>query len=115
MSNLLVGPLVWDDSRLDRILRGTGGPVARDAERRALAIESRAKQNASGRPGPNVITGRLRSGILAQPPQRDALGVYADVASTVEYGGFVERGTERARPYPYLLPAAPAGGGTSVA
>ncbi len=45
------------------LLESPSGPVARDLQRRGLRIESQAKINASGRPGPNVDTGRLRSSI----------------------------------------------------
>lgn len=111
----------WFDGPLAQVLVSPGGDVGRDMARRAVAVESMAKANASGRPGPNVQTGRLRSGIRWLPG--DAAGAFvvcvqvvadtgavATIGTDVEYGGFVEQGTSRARPYPYLQPALAAAG-----
>ena len=54
----------------------------------ALAVERRAKINASGRPGPKVRTGRLRASIL--PTLISYLE--AEVGTNVEYAPFVEFG-----------------------
>jgi len=88
---------------LDELLEGTDGPVAAYLSRLGVAGESAAKQNASGRPGPNVQTGRLRSSIR-WVVGRDGAGLYLDIGSDVEYAGFVEEGTDRAPAYPYLRP-----------
>jgi len=96
--------LIFYQTALERLLSGPEGPVARDLARRAIRVESQAKLNASGRPGPNVRTGRLRSSITWNLG-RDEQGVYADVGSNVEYAAYVELGTDRAPPYPYLRPA----------
>lgn len=93
--------LVWDNVAL-RLALSTA--EARDLALRAIRVESAAKVNASGRPGPNVRTGRLRASISWRLGE-DALGLYADVGSNVEYAGFVELGTDRAPAYPYLRPA----------
>jgi hypothetical protein len=88
----------WHESELRRLLEGRDGAVARDLAQRAVRVESAAKERASGRPGPNVDTGRLRSSI-AWELRHDALGLYAVVGSDVEYARYVEA------LYPYLEPA----------
>jgi hypothetical protein len=92
-------------SGIEAVLRSPQGAVGRDLLRRGLRVESQAKVNASGRPGPNVNFGHLRGTIstsLRQDPER---GVVAVVGSYTEYSAFVELGTDRAPPYPYLRPA----------
>jgi hypothetical protein len=79
-------------------------PIARDLSRRAIAVESAAKRNATGRPGPNVRTGRLR-GSITWRLGGVSVGIYADIGSSVFYAPFVELGTSRSRAYPYLVPA----------
>ena len=100
--------------------------VAKDAgefiiPRAALLIERQAKLNATGRPGPNVQTGRLRSSItieLGPKPYE-----WARVGTNVKYAPFVEFGhaqkvgrfvpvnggfrlkNPRAPAYPFLEPA----------
>lgn len=80
------------------------GPIARDLVRRGIAVERSAKQHATGRPGPNVITGRLRSSI-AWRIGHDWHGVFVDVGTAVEYAPYVELGTSRSPAYPFLRPA----------
>lgn len=72
--------------------------VGKDLARRAIAVESSAKRRASGRPGPNVITGRLRGSITWRLGEENG-EPYADVGTSVEYAPYVER------LYPFLLPA----------
>lgn len=75
-----------------------------------LAVETQAKKNASGRPGPNVRTGNLFRSITTREVQRGFGGVYSvDVAATMVYARAVELGHPRWKPgvkYPYLGPAA---------
>lgn len=88
-----------DESALRRYLEGPEGPVARSLAEICIEVESEAKLNATGRPGPNVQTGRLRSSItwqLVRGPQ----GWYGEVGSAVEYAHYVEYGTEPHRIYP---------------
>lgn len=100
--------LVWDTAALERLLTGLDGPVAGDLLRRAIRVEAAAKNFATGvGGGPHVRTGRLRSSI-SHVIGKDAEGLYADIGTNVEYGGWVELGTRRSRPYPYLRPALPA-------
>jgi hypothetical protein len=59
----------------------------------AATVESAAKQNASGRPGPNVITGTLRRSITHDPiTPYGAGGWQTQVGPTVIYGRRVELG-----------------------
>lgn len=75
----------------------------------ARALQVQAKANASGRPGPNVVSGALRSGIVVEGPLRQGLGVFvAWVRSTVVYGRAIEEGHPRwktGNKFPYLGPA----------
>lgn len=96
--------LVWNEASLRALLKGRNGPVARDLARRAIKVESAAKRYASGRPGPNVQTGRLR-GSITWAIGTDGGGLYADVGTNVFYAPFVELGTSRAPAYPFLGPA----------
>jgi hypothetical protein len=97
---------VWNDRALDQALNSPDGPVARDLARRGARVETVAKQYASGfGGGPNVRTGRLRAGI-AWLLGRDSRGLYAQVGTNVEYGPYVELGTDRMAARPFLRPAA---------
>lgn len=102
---------------LAKLTHGQDGAVAKDLGRRAIRIESVAKQNATGRPGPKVVTGRLRISITWRLGV-DALGVYADIGSAVVYARRIElgfTGTDslgrfyNQPAYPYLRPALSAG------
>lgn len=99
-----------NQAELQRILRGRNGPVARDLSRRAIRVESRAKLNASGRPGPRVRTGRLRSSI-AWALAEDGRGLYAVIGTNVVYAKWLELGSDRAPAYPFLRPALRAAAG----
>ena len=63
-----------------------GQPIARVA----LCIERRAKMNATGRPGPNVQTGRLRASIFTwmgpEPVTEAVVGTNVKYAPPVEFG-----------------------------
>lgn len=89
------------------------GPVGAELARIAIRVESRAKENATGRPGPNVITGRLRGSITWEPGE-DERGAYVDIGTNVEYARRLELGfvgtdslgrTYNQPPYPFLVPA----------
>lgn len=90
--------------------RRPDGGIARDLARRAIAVETQAKVNASGRPGPNVQTGRLRASI-SWALGEDELGLFAAVGTDVFYAPYVELGTDRAPAYPFLRPALSAAAG----
>lgn len=75
----------------------------------ALAVERQAKQNASGRPGPNVQTGNLRRSITTKAQKGFGNTYEAEVSATMVYARAVEFGHPRWKPgvkYPYLGPAA---------
>lgn len=99
------GHVVLNEGAIRFLLTSPAGPVAKDLLRRAVRVESQAKRNASGRPGPRVRTGRLRASISHRLVAGGRYGIYAQVGTNVEYGGFVEYGTDRAPAYPYLRPA----------
>jgi hypothetical protein len=75
-----------------------------------FAVERQAKQNATGRPGPNVQTGSLRRSINTSIPIKGFQGLYTvTVSATMVYARAVELGHPRWKPgvkYPYLGPAA---------
>lgn len=89
---------------IQQFFRSPGGEVGRDLARRMIRVESQAKVNASGRPGPNVQTGRLRSSIRWDMATDDQ-GLYGIIGAYTPYARFVELGTDRAPAYPYLKPA----------
>jgi HK97 gp10 family phage protein len=94
----------WHTAALHNLLEGEHGPVARYLDKIGTKVESQAKKNASGRPGPNVDTGRLRSSIT-HVLGSDEDGVYVDIGTNVEYGKYLEHGTVYMPPYPFLEPA----------
>jgi len=105
--------LILNPHAIEQIMRDPDGMVARDLKRRAINVESQAKLNASGRPGPNVDTGRLRSSITWELAHRPDGTLVARVGSNVEYARYVEEGGDppgsRGPGYPYLRPALEAG------
>lgn len=99
---------VFNVDAFEHLMRSPEGAVAEDLRRRALNVESQAKLNASGRPGPNVDSGRLRSSITHELTNRPDGTLVARVGSNVEYARYVEEGSSNWPPgvrYPYLVPA----------
>lgn len=97
--------VVQHDQNLRALLNGPQGGVARDLARRATNVSSQAKRNASGRPGPNVDTGRLRSSI-GWEIREDGDVVAARVGTNVIYGLYLETGqTRNGAKFPFLVPA----------
>lgn len=97
--------LLWNEAALQRLLQSPQGPVARNLAVRAVRVQNQAKLNASGRPGPRVRSGRLRSSISWRLRQ-DAYGrLHADIGTNVSYGRWLELGLRNGRRYPFLLPA----------
>lgn len=95
----------FNEAEFQRIFLSVEGPVGVQIAAAALRVQSRAKQNASGRPGPMVQTGRLRSSI-AFAMGTDAKGVYADIGTNVPYGRYLETGMlANGAKYPFLVPA----------
>lgn len=90
---------------LQQLLASPQGLIAVELTRRALRVESQAKINATGNNGgPHVRTGRLRSSITHRLIV-DSQGVAAEVGTNVFYGRYLELGTDRMHPYPFLVPA----------
>lgn len=108
--------LGWNQANLSRLLTSPQGPVYVDLARRAVLVESRAKQNASQphRFGPNtgsepgggpaVRSGRLRGSITFELGH-DAHGPWARIGTNVFYAPFVEGGTSRMAARPFIVPA----------
>lgn len=75
----------------------------------AAEIQRQARQNSSGRPGPNVVTGAHRAGIITDGPHPAGLGSWlARVFGTQVYSPVLEDGSRRWPPgvkYPWLGPA----------
>ncbi|MCK9583187.1 MAG: HK97 gp10 family phage protein [Endomicrobiales bacterium] len=91
----------------DAIKKGTRIACNNAAKKVCLLAEKEAKKNASGRPGPNVQTGRLRASIthlVAEPNENNIIGVIG-AGGGLEYAEYVEFGTSRAAAYPFLRPA----------
>jgi phage gpG-like protein len=105
--------LILNEHAIHELLTDPEGMVANDLKRRAINVESQAKLNASGRPGPNVDTGRLRSSITWELAHRSDGQLVARIGSNVEYARYVEEGGDPPRSrgpgYPYLVPALSAG------
>lgn len=142
--------IVWNRAAADQLLRTVDGPVGRDLELRALAVENAQKrllsQHGTGRvyttrffmrngklfaygtrpphqasaPGspPAVDTGRLRD-TISHVTRRDRNGLVAHVGSGAnpaipgtKTAAFLELGTRRMAPRPFLRPSLSAAGGT---
>jgi len=64
-------------------------------------VERQAKENVSQATGhPRVQTGRLRSSIT-----HEVGDLSTTIGTNVDYGKFLEHGTSRMPPYPWLYPA----------
>lgn len=92
--------LTFNTGVLRKLLEDKGGDVGRYLDAKGALVESAAKRNASGRPGPNVITGRGRSSIT-HVLGADGAGLYCDVGAGAFYMGILEK---RGR-YVWLRPA----------
>lgn len=83
-------------------LRGAGdrvGPAVELVTRKSIGdVERDGKQFAP------VDTGNLRNSI-SSTVTRTATGVAGEAGPTAEYGDYVERGTSRMPPQPYMAPA----------
>lgn len=67
-------------------------------------LEAEAKVNASGRPGPRVVTGILRGSITSETT-RAGQRTEGRVFTNVDYAPYLEYGTRYHRAYPFLGPA----------
>jgi hypothetical protein len=117
--------LHWDDAQVARLLTSENGPVAKTLLRKAVLVDASAKRllSSHGRgrvyrlsnpkrthqasaPGESPATdlGRLRASINYAIAV-DSIGLYSWVGTNVSYAGYLERGTSRMAPRPYLRPA----------
>lgn len=94
----LATDFIWNEQELHRILNSPSGPVGQRMAAGGIRCVNQAKINASGRPGPNVRTGRLR-GSISWRLGEDSTGVFMEYGSAVPYARRVEQ------LYPYLRPA----------
>lgn len=62
---------------------------------------SKPKKHADGTVHPNVDTGRLRNSITHDIEDKNT----AVIGTNVKYAPYVEFGTSKSQPYPYLKPA----------
>lgn len=104
MAGVSFGGIQWDDGALHALLQGPSGDVAKDLARQGVKLTNQVKINCTQRPGPMVRTGRLRDSITMQMAE-DGAGLYLDVGTNVEYAPYLEFGTSRMPPYPFLRPA----------
>ena len=89
---------------VDKIAR-SGSLVARAA----LVIERQAKINATGRPGPRVRTGRLRSSITTEvlSPELARVGTNVYYAPFVEFGHYTGGSRKFGVSFGHMTPAYP--------
>jgi hypothetical protein len=98
-------------SALDALSLRITEAARKGAQDAGFMIEAAAKRNASGRPGPNVITGSLRRSIRTSPVAEAGPSRYVvEVAPHIIYGRIQELGgTITAINGPYLIWKGPYG------
>lgn len=100
----LVTKIIEHPHALQRLLNGRDGGIARDLARRSIRVQNQMKQNASGRPGPNIDTGRLK-GSITWEIREDADGLEARIGTNVEYALPLETGLRNGNTYPFMARA----------
>jgi hypothetical protein len=69
------------------------GAALKVADQGAVLLEGQGRRNASGRPGPRVVSGTLRREILASPAEATGTNSFrAEVVSGAVYGRIQEKG-----------------------
>ena len=91
--------VVITGAKLKKVLKSDDGPLAEELLRTVLEIERRAKSNAP------VDTGRLQNSI-SSGLEDNVEGLAGVVGTDVDYAPFVEFGTQRMPPRPFLTSAA---------
>lgn len=102
--------LTVNSDNTGEFLDGMGSAIERALEEMGLRGEAIAKENletpkphADGRTRPNVVTGNLVNRVTHAVDSGER-AVY--IGTNVEYAPYVEMGTSRSAPYPFLRPAA---------
>lgn len=94
---------------IDRLIADVAASTRAAVAEGAQLIQRQAQDNSSGRPGPNVVSGAHRAGIVVQGPTSDGPGSWvASVYPTMPYSRALEEGHPRWAAgvrYPYLGPA----------
>lgn len=113
----------WNEQAFERLMEDEHGPVGHALDQQALAVEAQAVENLSqagtgrvyrrrGRvhqasaPGqpPATDTGLLRASVHTRSG-RDSGGQYREVGTGQAVGVYLEKGTRRILPRPWLVPA----------
>lgn len=88
------------EGQLERAVRRVGADGAKVVRRSAAAVERLAKQGAP------VDTGHLRESISTEYTGSGRATTFsAEIGPTAAYGAYVEFGTSRHGPQPYMFPA----------
>ena len=82
----------WRNETVSAILRSKDGEVAKDVQRRAYAVQKRAKRQAPHR------YGTLRRGIKVESVRESPIGPYSTVVSTAKHTLYVIFGRPEVRP-----------------
>jgi HK97 gp10 family phage protein len=88
----------FNEAGLRQLLESQNGPTAKYLMKVAIRVQTRAKRKCP------VDTGRLRSSITHEAGQ-DSKGLLVRIGTNVHYAPYVEFGTIRMRPQPFLRPA----------
>jgi HK97 gp10 family phage protein len=88
-----------------KIVRDVASAAYRAALETCMLGERKGKEYANGRPGPNVVTSFLKSNVMCNVTKIEEKLIEAQIGDSMEYAEFVEFGTSRSKPYPYIRPA----------
>jgi acylphosphatase len=86
--------LNWNDGQVAVLLRSKEGEVAKDVQRRAYAVQKRAKRQAPYR------YGTLRRGIRVKSVRESPIGPYSTIVSTAKHTWYVIAGRPEVEPDP---------------
>lgn len=101
-------------NRLEHAAMKIGPAIQRGVGHAATLGAARVRGNASGRPGPNVITGAYRNSWQPGPVRRSPYGAMCTIGTNLPYGPRLEWGfsgtdslgrTYHQPPFPHVQPA----------